>query len=930
MTGSSRFFFKITAVTVLFPVLCGIVFAILFCRDACAQIKVYERPSPVFGVTTGVQGVGSDSLGSTGVTNQGMTQRVPGNEGVGGVGINLYSSTSTRKLISLNGEWNVSFNEGKTFNGLIIPCAYTEQGTVIFKKKFAIDKDTLARFSFLLVCEGIQYEAEIKINDKFIIKQAAASSSLIIPLDDGVITGNNEIYISVNNELSRNKTLPTSNQINYGNLYGGINRDIYIVAVPKVYTLRNFIDYSFGADGGLVFRNVVSVRSTFLRDDRSVGAVDTVRSESGASERGITSSRGYYIQTKIFKKSTGEQAGESGKQTFKIDNNNLIEVKSEQTIKGIAMWSPDDPQLYVVKTYIYATGPGASGGTGNDELIDEYINETGFRKVERNANGYLLNGKDLKLNGINYYEDSYKYGNAISYQETEKDIENIKKLGFNSIRVPGASPNPYILKLCDRYGLFVFYDIPFNTIPSSLIGNLKTPVLNYLTSVVIRDRNSPSIFAWGLGNDLDVKKQLTADYLKAAVAAIDTLNKRFTYYTTTNYHSIGSGDICDGFTDMMGINFYDNQIGKIEKFVSKNVKSKSQIFVSYYGAQTEYNNRNGFSDPHSYEYQTKYITDAHKLISKITPLNIIGSYADWNAEQPLLYHFSDDDDMRTNGLYTAKGEAKQAPEFIRRVIMGEENPKLQEGENHTALPQIFLVTGIIFMLVLLILMSQYQEFRILFTRALLHPTIFFQNARDMVIHPVLSLFVTFVISIGIAVFLGNIFYYFREINNFDLLVSGFITSHGSKVKISDLLNSPVEFLLVFSAANILMNFATCLILWTFSVKTRARVFFRNIYTIAVWSTLPLIAALVLGTFFLKIMPAFNGFLVFSLVVMGVCYLIYLFRLFTGIRIFFEISNIKSYLFGLLFTILLFGSIFLYFKIFTSGFEVMGLVLGNLN
>ncbi len=886
-----RVIIKTTAVIFLF--------AILICSKGYCQIKVYERPSPVFNSNGSVVSGDSGSV-TPSVTNQGI-----GNE-KGGGNENLYSPTSTRKIISLNGEWNVSFNEGKSFNALIIPCAYTEQGTVLFKKKFTIDRDSVAMYSFFLVAEGIQYDAEILINSQFIIKQSAASSSLIIPLDDGIIINNNDISIAVSNVLNRNKTIPLSNQINYGNIYGGINRDIYIVAVPKIYSLRSFADYRFENDGSVNFRNVITVRSTKLDSTARVG-------------------RQFYAQTRIFKKSTGEQAGESQKQNFKIENNNLATITTEQSLRNVSLWSPEDPALYIVKTFIYSSGGGA-----NDELIDEYICETGFRKVVRNGNNISLNGKDLKLNGINYYEDSYKYANAISYQETEKDIANIKKLGFNSIRVPGASPNPYLLKLCDRYGLFIFYDIPFNTVNSTLIAenSMKTMILNYLSAVIIRDRNSPSIIAWGLGNDEDVTKSVTVDYLKAAVRMTDTLSKRLTYYTSMNY----SSDICDGITDMKGVNFYDNDITKIEKFAERSAagKTKSMTFVSYYGAQTELNNRNGFSDMHSYEYQSKYLADAYKLIAKVTTANIIASYDDWNSQQPLLYHFSDDIDMRTNGLFTATGEPKQAGEFVRRVIAGEENPILQEGENHTILPQIFMITGIIFILILFVLFSQNRVFRVLVMRSIFQPDLFYQNAKEQSpITTILSLFLVFVISIGMAVFLGNIFYFYREINNFDLLVSGF-AKHDTKVLFSSLLNNPVYFLLVFAGASIAVNFWTCLLIYMITIRSRRRVFFRHIYTISVWSAAPLLVCLPVGTVFLKMMPYFNGFIYVSIFLVVFAFVLFLLRLIIGARIFFESSFTRAYLFGSLFTILIFGSIYLYFKLFTSGFEIMSLILNNLN
>src|SRR4030095_4022283 len=130
-----------------------------------SQIKVFERPT-------------NSELKNTGI----------------------FFESSTRQFISLNGTWEVSFNDGKNFANITVPVAYDFEGRAIFRKKFTIPEEMRAAYSFVFVAEGLSYESEIKINNNFVSSHTGAFTPVITALPDGIISGNNEIEIDLQSE----------------------------------------------------------------------------------------------------------------------------------------------------------------------------------------------------------------------------------------------------------------------------------------------------------------------------------------------------------------------------------------------------------------------------------------------------------------------------------------------------------------------------------------------------------------------------------------------------------------------------------------------------------------------------------------------------------------------------------------------------------
>ncbi|MDQ3018994.1 MAG: hypothetical protein M3R36_00235 [Bacteroidota bacterium] len=849
-------------------------FSIIFCFNSInskSQIKVFERPTNIEQKNAG-----------------------------------LFIESDTRKRIDLNGQWEVSFTEGKGFEKFIVPLAYSFTGNSIFKKKFNIPEDILNSYTFIFVAEGINYESEVKINNNFVSNHIGGYTPVVISITDGIISASNEIVININNELNYKNTVPLSDQINYSKVYGGITKDIYLIAVPKLYVLKNTVNYSID--------NLLSVKvnnSSDIKSSNLFKYIDT--SKSGQ----------FFIQTKAVRKSNAEAAGESGKTLFSIGDNNTVKVINEFNIDNPLIWTPDTPELYTIKTIIT---------NGEDVIIDEYITETGFTNLTKSNNQIFISGKQLKLNGINYYEDQPKFAAALDYPEVEKDLTNIKTLGFNSIRVPGRCAHPYIVTICNRLGLFLFQEIPFNENSESYLTNEKYIRLSliYLADIIDRDKNSPCIFAWGIGNDFDVSTAASLEYVKSASALIDSSDKRFKYYTSRAYNS----DICSQEVDFVGINFYEKNYEELKNIVAditnktKSVSNRknNNLFAASYGLSIENNNSNGFSDINSQEAQMKFISECYPKISQLMFGNFISSYADWNSENPLNFPLDKNPFLKTNGIYTFNREQKRSTDFVKRILNNEDLPRIQEGNSIPDFPYIFIVLGILVIFILIYFINRDKKFRSNLMRCLYKPTYFYSLVKDqMIISTGYNLLLAFSISIGLALFIGSILFFFRESNSFDMILAKIFTSDSAKITFSEIVNNKLYLLTTLTLLNMLLTFATALLLYFISFYTKGKSFFKNIYTVCVWSTLPMLVFLFIGTLLYKLSETNPSFIKISVWIFLILFVLYLNRIILGAKSLFDIRTGKVYLYGIIIIFFIFAVIYSYFLFFTGALETIDLV-----
>ncbi len=172
----------------------------------------------------------------------------------------------------------------------------------------------------------------------------------------------------------------------------------------------------------------------------------------------------------------------------------LLETKVSNPKK----WSPEQPHLYkLVLSLEDSTG----------KVLEVKTCNLGFRSVafRKSDSKLLINGKLTYLYGVNRPDHHPTKGKALSREDILQDVRTIKQFNFNCIRLSHYPSDPYLLDLCDAYGILVIDEANLET--HGLGGKLSHDAMwagayvERASRMVLRDKNHPSIFMWSLGNE---------------------------------------------------------------------------------------------------------------------------------------------------------------------------------------------------------------------------------------------------------------------------------------------------------------------------------------------------------------------------------------------------------------------------------------------
>ncbi|MCC5834929.1 MAG: DUF4981 domain-containing protein [Opitutales bacterium] len=166
----------------------------------------------------------------------------------------------------------------------------------------------------------------------------------------------------------------------------------------------------------------------------------------------------------------------------------------EQDFPQARWWSDETPEMYSIELQLISAA-------GKQRTVIPF----GFRAVEMRDGCLWVNGRKVRLRGVNRHEHDPDTGKAVSREAMEADIRLMKRFNFNAVRTAHYPNDSYWYELCDRYGLYVVDEA---NIESHAFHNWICQDRRYVAAfldrcmnMVIRDKNHPSIIAWSLGNE---------------------------------------------------------------------------------------------------------------------------------------------------------------------------------------------------------------------------------------------------------------------------------------------------------------------------------------------------------------------------------------------------------------------------------------------
>jgi len=190
-----------------------------------------------------------------------------------------------------------------------------------------------------------------------------------------------------------------------------------------------------------------------------------------------------------------------------ISNHAKQSVTKQVVLSHPALWGPlpqQRPNLYTAITRLYV----------GSQLVDTYRTPFGIRDIKFDpVKGVIVNGRQIRIQGVNQHNDLGALGVAFNARATERQLELLRELGCNAIRLAHNPPAPELLDMADKMGFLVIDEVfdCWNQGKTPLDFHLIFPEWYEadIRSFIRRDKNHPSIIAWSFGNE--VGEQYTGD-----------------------------------------------------------------------------------------------------------------------------------------------------------------------------------------------------------------------------------------------------------------------------------------------------------------------------------------------------------------------------------------------------------------------------------
>ncbi|MCW0484526.1 glycoside hydrolase family 2 TIM barrel-domain containing protein [Gaoshiqia sediminis] len=341
---------------------------------------------------------------------------------------------------------------------------YTYSGIGWYRKSFITEKEFTDK-KLTVLFDGVYRNSEVWINGHYLGIRPYGYSSFYYDLTPHLNpTGEaNILAVKVNTTEQPNSRWYTGS---------GIYRHVWLVAKNKLHINQ------WG-----VFARTVDANENEASVDVSIEL-----SNENEADQSCT------VITKLIDAS----GNEAGKSESKIDIKAGQQLKVEQNIQieNPALWSVETPNLYRLQVEVRS-----------DDLVDSYASSFGVRTFKFDSNkGFSLNGKHLKLKGVNNHHDGGPLGAAVFDYTHKRQLAILKEMGCNALRMSHNPPSPELLAYADSMG-FVVIDEIFDEwmdgkTPAGYSPHFEEWYERDVENWIKRDRNHPSVIAWSVGNEL--------------------------------------------------------------------------------------------------------------------------------------------------------------------------------------------------------------------------------------------------------------------------------------------------------------------------------------------------------------------------------------------------------------------------------------------
>jgi len=343
-------------------------------------------------------------------------------------------------------------------------------------------------------CGGLPFHGTGWYRKSFTVPQSAKGKVVRIEFEGAMY----DAYVWVNGELVGNRPfgyIGFEFDISKNLKYDGSKNVVAVRLTPKDLSSRWY-------PGAGIYRSVwlkidepvyVAQWGTFITTPTVTDAKAVVQNETTIENKSNTKAS---IELKH------EYFSPEGKSVGSVDEKMVIKANSSNksgmycNIEKPMRWDLETPNLYKAVTTI----------TENGKVLDKYETRFGIRHISFSTEGFFLNGRKIRFEGVCLHHDNGALGAAVYRRADERKLQIMKDMGVNAIRTSHNPPSRELLELCDEMGLLVM-DESFDVWRTAKVENGYNVFFDEwserdIKDMIRRDWNHPSVVMWSIGNEI--------------------------------------------------------------------------------------------------------------------------------------------------------------------------------------------------------------------------------------------------------------------------------------------------------------------------------------------------------------------------------------------------------------------------------------------